>query len=69
MFAIRILICAIFVIGCFSVSANLVGKPKHFMARFLRLGSLYLFSWPVAVVICELFLPKYLHNEIITIVE
>lgn len=47
----------------------MVGKPKHFMARFLRLGSLYLFSWPVAVVICELFLPKYLHNEIITIVE
>lgn len=66
---IRLAICAIFVVGCLSTSATLVGKPKYFMGKILKLGSLYLFSWPVAVVISEALLPKYLHNYIITIVE
>jgi hypothetical protein len=39
------------------------------MYQLLGIGIIYLLSWPAAVIISEMFVPHYLHNEIITIIE
>jgi hypothetical protein len=44
--------CIVFVIGCLRISTVSVGKRKYFINKFMRLGSLYLFAWPIAVIIC-----------------
>lgn len=51
-FLMRVLLGVGFVVGCVSTSAASVGKRKHFVDNFMKIGSVYLFSWPAAVVVC-----------------
>lgn len=52
MFILRIGIGVSFVIGCRVVGTQLVGKKKNWIMAFMKLGALYLFAWPSAVIVC-----------------
>jgi hypothetical protein len=62
MFFSRFIAYVSFAGGCFKKISESVGIHKHFMKRFLKLGSVYLLSWPIAVIVCFIFLPKYMIN-------
>ena len=55
--------------GIFRSVADSAGKLKHFIVKLGKFGSMYLLGWPIAVILSELLLPNYMHNEIITFVE
>lgn len=66
---LRIFLFCLFIIGIFRSLAESAGKLRHFLLQFAKMGSVYLLGWPLAVIFAELFLPNYLHKEVITFVE
>lgn len=69
MFFIRVVIFGVFVLGIFKCLAESVGKRRHFIKKFGYQGGSYFLAWPTAVIVAELFLPNYMHNEFVTLVE
>ena len=65
----RIGLFVLFVVGILRSAAESAGKLKQFIIRFGRMGAIYLLGWPLAVIFGELFLPNYMHKEVITVVE
>lgn len=59
----------VFIIGILKSIASSAGRPRDFLKKFGRVGSAYLLAWPITVLLCEMFLPNYMHHEIITFVE
>lgn len=66
---IRISIFVLFIFGILRIRSESVGKRKHFINKFGIYGGIFLSAWPVCVIFCELFLPNYMHNEIVTVSE
>jgi hypothetical protein len=58
-----------FFIGILRTLSLSVGNSRRFIKKFSLVGGFYLSSWPFIVIFSELFLPNYLHNEVITFVE
>ncbi len=48
--------------------AESMGKIRAFLKGFGIVGGIYLLSWPFIVAFAELFLPNYMHREIITFI-
>jgi hypothetical protein len=69
LFLIRFIIFGIFIVGIFKCMAESVGKRRHFIKKFGYQGGAYFLAWPIAVIFSELFLPNYMHNEVVTLVE
>ena len=59
---IRIVICLSFFFGIFRSLASSVGKMKYFLQKFARQAGTFLLSWPVSVLLAEIFLPYYLQK-------
>ncbi len=66
---LRIFLFILFIVGIFRSLTESAGKLKHFLVNFGKMGSIYLLSWPIAVIFSEIFLPSYMHKEVITFVE
>jgi hypothetical protein len=66
---LRVLIFIVFGLGCLRLASLSVGKRKHFVKSFAKLGSAYLLGWPVAVIVCEILLPKYMISRVIMLFE
>jgi hypothetical protein len=66
---IRVIIFLLFLAGIMRCLSESVGKRKHFIRKFGYQGGAYLIAWPLAVIFVELFLPNYMHNEVVTIIE
>lgn len=49
--------------------AQSVGKRRHFIRKFGYMGGTFLMAWPVTVLFAELYLPNYMHKEVVTVVE
>ena len=62
------MIFLVFITGVLSSMAESVGKRRHFLKKFGMQGSVYFLAWPVAVILVEIFLPNYMHNEVVTLV-
>lgn len=65
---LRVVICLVFFIGILRSLASSVGKMKYFVKKFAREGGAFLLSWPASVLFVELFLPNYMHKEVVTVV-
>ena len=48
---IRIIICLVFFIGISKSLAGSVGRIKYFLKKFALWAGMFLFSWPLAVLI------------------
>ena len=59
---VRVAVGIVFLIGCMKVETVSVGKRKYFIQKYKKFGSAYLFAWPMAVIVCEIILPKYLQH-------
>jgi hypothetical protein len=69
MFFSRFVTYVSFAGGCLKKISESVGIHKHFMKKFLKLGSIYLLSWPISVILSEIFLPKYMIKEVVTFTD
>jgi len=52
-----------------SLSESPSTKIKAFVQKLNLVGSSYLLSWPITVLIVEMLLPVHLHKDIINFVE
>ena len=66
---LRIFLFLLFIIGICRSLTKTKGKLKGFLINFAKMGSIYLLSWPIAVICSEIFLPNYMHKEVISFVE
>jgi hypothetical protein len=66
---LRIFILLIFTAGVLRIYNREAASIRKFMRKLGAVGGLYLASWPLTVIIAEIFLPNYMHNEVITFVE
>ena len=64
---IRLFLFALFAIGIFRSLASSAGAIRRFLKIFGLIGSVYFLCWPVMLLFCTLFLPYYMHHEVVTI--
>lgn len=66
---LRLIIVAIFLVGVLKSLAESAGKVRSFLRSFSVYGGAFLASWPATIVFAELFLPNYMHREVVTLVD
>lgn len=65
----RVIIFLLFLAGIMRILTESVGKRKLFIKKFGYFGGVYLIAWPLSVILSEMFLPNYLHYEVVTVTE
>jgi hypothetical protein len=65
----RIVVLIIFVLGVLNSLKQASGHTSHFVRKFGLIGSIYLLSWPLTVIIVEFTCSAEHHRNIITFIE
>lgn len=65
----RVLLFVLFSLGVLRSMTESAGRLRTFLKKFGIMGSLYMIGWPLAVILAEIFLPNYLHQEFVTFIE
>jgi hypothetical protein len=59
---LRVFIFVLFIMGVTRTLSLSAGSIRRFVKKLGLVGGVYLLSWPLGVIIAELFLPNYMHN-------